>query len=82
MLASLAARTAPDGDLVFTVETLKEGDWRWCLQHVERYAHHPRYVSDVARTLGLEVVSQTAFTPRQESGVPVMGTLHVLHKPP
>ena len=48
VLGALAAKTAPGGDLIFTVETLNEGDWRWVLQAIERYAHHPDYVRDVA----------------------------------
>ena len=63
------------------VETLPEGDWRWVLQAIERYAHHPDYVRDVAKSIGLEPREAIAFQPRMESGLPVRGTLHVLHKP-
>ena len=63
------------------VETLNEGDWRWVLQAIERYAHHPDYVRDVARAVGLEPREAIPFQPRMESGLPVRGTLHVLHKP-
>ena len=63
------------------VETLNEGDWRWVLQCVERYAHHPDYVRDVATSIGLEPREAIPFQPRMESGLPVRGTLHVLHKP-
>ena len=81
VLAALAAKTAPGGDLIFTVETLPEGDWRWVLQAIERYAHHPDYVRDVATAIGLEPRDAVPFQPRMESGLPVRGTLHVLHKP-
>ena len=63
------------------VETLNEGDWRWVLQAIERYAHHPSYVEDVATAVGLEPRDAVPFQPRMESGLPVRGTLHVLHKP-
>ena len=63
------------------VETLNEGDWRWVLQAIERYAHHPDYVRDVATAIGLEPREAIPFQPRMESGLPVRGTLHVLHKP-
>ena len=69
------------GDLIFTVETLSEGDWRWVLQAIERYAHHPDYVRDVAVAVGLEPRAAVPFQPRMESGLPVRGTLHVMHKP-
>ena len=81
VLSALAAKTAPGGDLIFTVETLNEGDWRWVLQAIERYAHHPDYVRDVATAIGLEPREAIPFQPRMESGLPVRGTLHVLHKP-
>ena len=81
VLGALAAKTAPGGDLIFTVETLSEGDWRWVLQAIERYAHHPDYVRDVATSIGLEPRDAVPFQPRMESGLPVRGTLHVLHKP-
>ena len=81
VLGALAAKTAPGGDLIFTVETLPEGEWRWVLQAIERYAHHPDYVRDVATAIGLEPREAIPFQPRMESGLPVRGTLHVLHKP-
>jgi predicted TPR repeat methyltransferase len=81
VLEALAKKTAPGGDLIFTVETLNEGDWRWVLQSIERYAHHPDYVRDVATALGLEPRDAIHFQPRMESGLPVRGTLHVMHKP-
>ena len=81
VLSALAAKTAPGGDLIFTVETLPEGEWRWVLQAIERYAHHPDYVRDVATAIGLEPRAAVPFQPRMESGLPVRGTLHVLHKP-
>ena len=56
-------------------------DWRWVLQCVERYAHHPAYVEDVAVAVGLEPRAAIPFQPRMESGLPVRGTLHVLNKP-
>jgi len=81
VLGSLAARLAPGGDLIFSVETLREGEYSWVLQAQDRYAHSPAYVADVAGRVGLEVVSATAFQPRTESGYPVAGTLHCLTKP-
>ena len=82
VLQSLAAKTKPGGDIILTVETLKEGDYNWVLQAIERYAHDAAYVADVATRLGLVPLSATPFRPRFESGTPVEGTLHVLHKPP
>lgn len=81
VLTALAAKTAPGGDLIFTVETLNEGDWRWVLQSIERYAHHPDYVRDVATALGLEPRDAIPFQPRMESGLPVRGTFYVMRKP-
>ena len=39
------------------------------------------YVRDVATSIGLEPRDAVPFQPRMESGLPVRGTLHVLHKP-
>ena len=52
-------------------------DWRWVLQCVERYAHHPDYVRDVATAIGLEPREAIPFQPRMESGLPVRGTLPI-----
>ena len=41
VLSALAAKTAPGGDLIFTVETLQKGDWRWVLQAIERLRAPP-----------------------------------------
>lgn len=81
VLAALSERTAPGGDLIFSVETLPEGEWSWVLQCQERYAHHPDYVERVARSVGLEALGRESFQPRTESGYPVRGTLHTFRKP-
>ena len=50
--------------------------WRWVLPT-------PRTIDvrDVATSIGLEPRDAVPFQPRMESGLPVRGTLHVLHKP-
>ncbi|KAH8067215.1 methyltransferase [Aureococcus anophagefferens] len=64
VVAGLAARLAPGGDLVFSVETLPEGDYAWVLQCQERYAHDDA----VARHARASASSSTRFQPRTESG--------------
>lgn len=65
------------GDLIFSTETMKGGDYNWVMLQSERYAHCPSYVRRMAEGAGLTVVSQSPFTPRMESGEKVLGTLHI-----
>mmetsp|Transcript_39731 Transcript_39731/g.48393 ORF Transcript_39731/g.48393 Transcript_39731/m.48393 type:complete len:243 (+) Transcript_39731:213-941(+) len=81
VLDAFARRLAPGGDLIFSTETIKEGDYNWIMLPSERYAHEPGYVARIASGVGLELVSQDAFTPRMEAGEKVLGTMHVFHKP-
>ena len=76
-----ASRRQSTQERGWTERLLPFGDWRWVLQSIERYAHHPDYVRDVATALGLEPRVAIPFQPRMESGPPVRGTLHVMHKP-
>ena len=81
ILKVFANKLAVGGDLVFSTETLAEGDYNWvCLPGSERYAHCPEYIARTAEEAGLVVVSQEAFTPRLEGGEKVLGTLHIFRK--
>lgn len=81
VLKALAKKTAPGGDLIFTCETMTEGDYNWVKQSSNRYAHNKEYVARVAEGVGLVTVEQLSFSPRLEAGEEVPGTLHVFHKP-
>lgn len=65
---------------MFSTETMKDGDYNWVMLESERFAHNPKYVFKMATEAGLSLVSQTAFTPRFESGEKVLGTMHFFHK--
>ena len=81
ILKVFADMLAVGGDLIFSTETLGDGDYNWvCLPGSERYAHCPDYVARMASEAGLVVVSQESFTPRLEGGEKVLGTLHMFHK--
>jgi len=81
ILQRLADHLKPGGDLIFSTETWKMGDYNWIMLVSERFAHDAEYVARMAVKAGLEVVRQEAFSPRLEEGEEVLGTLHVFHKP-
>eukprot|EP00571_Detonula_confervacea_P006926 CAMPEP_0172320198 /NCGR_PEP_ID=MMETSP1058-20130122/39929_1 /TAXON_ID=83371 /ORGANISM="Detonula confervacea, Strain CCMP 353" /LENGTH=299 /DNA_ID=CAMNT_0013035417 /DNA_START=123 /DNA_END=1018 /DNA_ORIENTATION=- len=64
---------AVGGDVIFTTETMKCGDYNWVETSSGRYAQSPDYVARMASEAGLTKVSQEAFTPRNESGEKVLG---------
>eukprot|EP00563_Minutocellus_polymorphus_P003182 CAMPEP_0181028344 /NCGR_PEP_ID=MMETSP1070-20121207/4622_1 /TAXON_ID=265543 /ORGANISM="Minutocellus polymorphus, Strain NH13" /LENGTH=293 /DNA_ID=CAMNT_0023105595 /DNA_START=71 /DNA_END=951 /DNA_ORIENTATION=+ len=80
VLKSFANRLAVGGDLIFSTETMKAGDYNWVQLQSERYAHCADYVRRMAEDAGLKVVSQMPFTPRMEAGEKVLGTLHTFAK--
>jgi predicted TPR repeat methyltransferase len=80
VLQEFSDRLAVGGDLVFTTETMAQGDYNWVMLVSERYAHSPEYVNRMAAEAGLSKVSQVAFTPRMELGEKVLGTLHTFTK--
>jgi len=80
ILAKFSDRLQIGGDLIFTTETLAQGDYNWVMTVSERYAHDADYVRRMAANAGLAKVSQTPFTPRWESGEKVLGILHTFTK--
>mmetsp|Transcript_41056 Transcript_41056/g.86124 ORF Transcript_41056/g.86124 Transcript_41056/m.86124 type:complete len:322 (+) Transcript_41056:34-999(+) len=81
ILRVFSDRLAAGGDLIFTTETMNAGDYNWVETVSGRFAQSPEYVERMAADAGLAKVSQTAFTPRMESGEKVLGTLHIFTKP-
>lgn len=80
ILTVFSDRLAAGGDVIFTTETMKAGDYNWVETSSGRYAHSPEYVARLAANAGLAKVSQTAFTPRMESGEKVLGIMHIFTK--
>eukprot|EP00579_Thalassiosira_antarctica_P013888 CAMPEP_0201934400 /NCGR_PEP_ID=MMETSP0903-20130614/33534_1 /ASSEMBLY_ACC=CAM_ASM_000552 /TAXON_ID=420261 /ORGANISM="Thalassiosira antarctica, Strain CCMP982" /LENGTH=312 /DNA_ID=CAMNT_0048474605 /DNA_START=192 /DNA_END=1130 /DNA_ORIENTATION=+ len=80
ILQAFSGRLAVGGDCIFTTERMKAGDYNWVETSSGRFAQSPGYVERMAAEAGLVKVSQTAFTPRMESGEKVLGTLHVFTK--
>lgn len=80
LLQEFSDRLAVGGDLVFTTETMAQGDYSWVQLVSYRYAHNPEYVHKMALEAGLTMVSQVAFSPRLELGKKVLGTLHTFTK--
>lgn len=80
VLQVFADRLQVGGDLIFSTETMKAGDYNWVMLESERYAHCPSYVRRMAEGTGLTAVSQIPFTPRMEAGEKVLGTLHTFTK--
>eukprot|EP00566_Odontella_aurita_P026626 CAMPEP_0113558554 /NCGR_PEP_ID=MMETSP0015_2-20120614/18411_1 /TAXON_ID=2838 /ORGANISM="Odontella" /LENGTH=177 /DNA_ID=CAMNT_0000460103 /DNA_START=450 /DNA_END=983 /DNA_ORIENTATION=- /assembly_acc=CAM_ASM_000160 len=81
VIQAFSQKMAPGGDLIFSCETMGEGDYNWVRQVHGRYAHDPDYVAKMASEAGLVMLEQQPFTPRLELGEKVLGTLHVFHKP-
>mmetsp|Transcript_2543 Transcript_2543/g.3754 ORF Transcript_2543/g.3754 Transcript_2543/m.3754 type:complete len:235 (+) Transcript_2543:137-841(+) len=48
ILKAFANRLVPGGDLVFSTETVKDGDYNWVMLESERFAHNPKYVLKMA----------------------------------
>lgn len=75
----------PDGDLLFTVETLhpdsEHADLDWELAASGRYAHATTYVKAAAAKAGFETLDAQPVVARLERGKPVDATLFLLHKP-
>ncbi len=80
VLQEFSDRLAVGGDLIFTTETMAQGDYSWVQLVSKRYAHSPEYVHKMATEAGLTKVSQLAFSPRSELGEKVLGTLHTFTK--
>lgn len=71
---------AVGGDVIFTTETMANGDYNWVETSSGRYAHSSDYVAEMASEANLVKVSQEAFTPRMESGEKVLGIRHIFTK--
>lgn len=80
VLQEFSDRLDVGGDLIFTTETMAQGDYSWVQLVSKRYAHSPEYVHRMAAEAGLSKVSQVAFSPRTELGEKVLGTLHTFTK--
>lgn len=80
VLQVFSDRLVEGGDLIFSTETMAQGDYNWVQLVSERYAHSPEYVHRMAVKAGLSRVSQLPFTPRMEAGEKVYGTLHTYTK--
>lgn len=80
VIQEFSDRLCLGGDLVFTTETMSQGDYNWVQLVSSRYAHSPEYVHKMALEAGLSKVSQVAFSPRYELGEKVLGTLHTFTK--
>lgn len=69
------------GLLAFTVEALEEGSSDgWVLRQTGRYAHTQSYVTSTASRCGLEVLSATSMSPRQDQGKPIQGLLFLMRR--
>jgi len=80
VLRAFADRLALGGDLIFSTETIANGDYNWIQTVSDRYAHDKDHIHRMAAEAGLTKVSQVAFTPRLEQGEKVLGVLHTFTK--
>jgi len=84
VLAAAAARLAPDGVMLVSLETadLPVPDAGWKLGRHGRYAHTPPYLRATAEAAGLTLRALDRETLRVKDGVPVAGLLAVLARHP
>lgn len=78
LVAGVAARLAPGGRFVFSVEHLDEGDY--LLHDSGRYGHSAAYIEGLAAASGLSVVAAEEIVLRLQSDAPVEGRLYMLRK--
>jgi predicted TPR repeat methyltransferase len=71
LLPHIAARLAPDGTFLFTVEK-KEGDG-FELGPKRRWRHSESYLREAAAHAGFDISGIVQCSPRMEAGVPVAG---------
>ena len=75
-LAAIAARLAPGGLLVFSVELLADaGEAPWRLGRLARYGHREAYIGAVVAEVGLSVEDVRVEALRFEAEAPVAGLL-------
>ncbi len=75
-LSAIAARLAPGGLLVFSVELLMEpGEEPWRLGRLARYGHRESYIRAVLGDVGLVAETLRIETLRYEAEAPVVGLL-------
>ena len=75
-LAAIAARLAPGGMLIFSVELLSEpGEEPWRLGRLARYGHRESHIRAVLAEVGLQVAELRVETLRFEAEAPVAGLL-------
>ena len=81
LLRGVAARLAPGGRFMFSVEQLATAEATgrpWLLGHLGRYAHTDAHIEAAAEAAGLAVVARRTETVRMEIGLPVPGLLVTL----
>lgn len=81
VLQLAAAAVAPDGRVVFTIESLDSGG-QFKLLRSGRYAHAPDYVMGAAQRAGFRGVQSEPFDIRVEAGRPVSALIYALEKAP
>jgi len=83
LLRLVAARLAPGGRFLFSVELLTDeanAATPWRLGRLGRYAHSAAYVAAVGRDAGLTLAALHSETVRLEMGLPVAGLLVALER--
>jgi predicted TPR repeat methyltransferase len=78
LMPLIAARLAPGGLFVYSIETLEQG--RYKLQTTGRFAHTTSYVEELGRKAGLEPVVSKSVLLRNEQGKAVTGAVAILRR--
>lgn len=82
VLPLAAARLAPGGAMMFTVEELEDAAQPWQLGRQGRFSHGYAYIAALTAQTGLSVRTLRRETLRYEGGAPVPGLLVVLEQAP
>jgi len=77
VMAAGARALAPDGRLVFSVETL-DADDGLALRRTGRFAHSAGYVERIAAAVGLRIAARQETVIRKDAGMPIAGAIYTL----
>mmetsp|Transcript_5255 Transcript_5255/g.6435 ORF Transcript_5255/g.6435 Transcript_5255/m.6435 type:complete len:146 (-) Transcript_5255:136-573(-) len=83
LLSRFSQNLSIEGDLIFTVETLNSNNQNtehWALGPSGRYAHSPKYIANLATSLGLSCIELQSIVARLENSKPVNSTLFLFQK--
>ena len=74
----IAARSQPGVVVCFTLENLKSGTFKLC--QTGRYAHSKQYIYQLAKDVGLKILTAKSIVPRMDASNDIDGRLYLVTK--